>query len=146
MLMESFYVRRLTWLVILLLPCLLVFSGCNRRPAMAQVRGKVLYKDGSVPKGGVCVVRFEPLAESSAVIRKGATGAIEPDGSFELWTRMPGDGAYCGDYAVTFAVLKSPMDPVSLIDPKYTNATMTPYTKVTVDGNIDDLKFEIEPL
>ena len=37
------------------------------------------------------------------------------------------------------------MDPTSLILPKYTNSNDPPY-KITVDGNEDDLKYEIEPL
>jgi hypothetical protein len=112
---------------------------------MSQVRGKVFYKDGTVPQAAVCVVRFQPTEQSTAKIRKGATSAIEPDGSFELCTRVPGDGVYHGEYAVTFAVLKSVMDMTPLIQEKYTRPDTTPY-KVTVDDDIDDLKFEIEPL
>jgi hypothetical protein len=120
-------------------------SGCNRGPAMYQVSGKVLYKDGSVPKGGVAVVRLQPDVSSTAEIRKGATGAIAPDGSFDLYTRVPGDGVYEGQYDVTFAVLKSVMDPISLIPEKYTNAETSGY-EVVVDKDIEDLLFEIESL
>jgi hypothetical protein len=129
----------------LALGCVVAMSGCNHGPAMAQVKGKVLYKDGSVPKGGVRVVRFEPTEASTAEIRKGASGAIESDGSFEVYTRKPGDGIYTGEYDVTFAVQKGPMDPTQLILPKYTNKATTPYKKITIDKNMDDLKFEIEP-
>lgn len=119
--------------------------GCNSRPASAQVKGKVLYKDGSVPKGGVCVVRFEPAGDTTAEIRKGATGNIGSDGSFEMFTRKPGDGVFLGKYAVTFAVWKGPRDPESLILEKYTNSATSPYT-ITVDGDIDDLQYVIEPI
>lgn len=125
--------------------CAVAVAGCHRGPAMAQVKGKVLYKDGSVPRGGVCIVRFEPTKDSTAEVRKGASGAIGPDGSFEAWTRKQGDGVYLGDYAVTFAVLKGPMDPKPLILPKYMASAATPY-KVTITEDVDDLKFEIEPL
>jgi hypothetical protein len=111
---------------------------------MYQVRGKVLYKDGSVPKGGVCVVQFIPTSESTGEVRRGAGGPINPDGSFEMHTRKAGDGVFPGEYAVTFAVWPGPMDPRPLVLPKYINPKTTPY-KVTVDHNIDDLKFEIEP-
>jgi hypothetical protein len=122
-------------------------AGCNRGPAVAQVKGQVLNLDGSVPRGAVRVVRFEPLSENTAEIRKAASGDIDPnDGSFELYTRRPGDGVYLGDYAVTFAVLSDPHDMnSSLIADKYTNSKATPY-HVTVDGDVDDLKFEIEPI
>ncbi|MGI9456116.1 MAG: hypothetical protein ACR2NU_06105 [Aeoliella sp.] len=119
-------------------------AGCNSRPEVAQVSGIVLYPDGSVPQGGVCAVRFEPTADSTTELRKGASGAIQEDGTFKLSTRKPGDGVYLGEYAVTFAVWKGPRDPTSLIKDIYTNASTSPY-KVVVDGDIEDLKFEIEP-
>jgi len=134
--------RAAHWIVSLGLVWMTVLSGCQRGPAVAQVSGKVLYKDGSVPQGGVRVVRFEPITAEE--VRKGASGTIEPDGSFEMYTRKPGDGVYLGEYAVTFAVWKGPRDPTSLIDEKYTMSTTTPY-KVKIDGNKTDLEFEIEP-
>lgn len=120
-------------------------SGCNRGPAMAQVRGHVFNKDGSVPQGGVRVVRFEPAKDSSAMVRKGASGPIKDDGSFEMYTQFPGDGVHLGEYSVTFGIMKGPMDPISLIDEKYTSAATSPY-KVTVDGDMEGLRFEVEPL
>ena len=142
--------RSSTCPLILLLSVLLgatTLVGCDRGPAVAQVKGQVLNLDGSVPRGAVRIVRFEPLGENTAEIRKAASGDIDPnDGSFELYTRRPGDGVYLGDYAVTFAVLSDPHDMnSSLVVGKYTNAKETPY-HVTVDGDVDDLKFEIEPL
>ncbi len=124
--------------------CVTCLAGCHRGPDVAQVSGKVLYKDGSVPKGGVRVVRFEPAADSPTGIRKGATGDIQADGSFEMMTRKPGDGVYFGKYNVTFAIMKGPRDPVSYVDEKYTRAATSPY-HVTVDKDIHDLAFEIEP-
>lgn len=112
---------------------------------MSQVSGKVLYKDGSVPKGGVCALQLVPQGNNPDQVRKGAGGDIGPDGSFTLYTRKPGDGVHHGDYAVTFSVWKGPMEPVSYIQPKYVNPSTTPY-KLTVDGDVSDLKFEIEPL
>jgi hypothetical protein len=120
-------------------------SGCNRGPAMYNVSGKVLYTDGSVPTGGVAVVRLQPATTSTSEIRKGASGAIGPDGSFELSTRIQGDGVYEGEYDVTFVVQKGVMDTTSLIPPKYTDPQQSGL-KVTVDRNIDDLDFKIEPL
>ena len=73
---------------------------------MGQVAGKVLYTDGTVPHADICVIRFDPTEDTTAEIRKGATSDITPDGSFELFTRMPGDGVYDGRLCVTFAVTK----------------------------------------
>ena len=138
---ETILVRALT-----LLPLVVALAGCNHGPEMAHVRGKVLYKDGTVPHGGVAVVRFEPADDTTATVRKGATSAIGPDGSFDMLTRQPGDGVYLGEYNVTFTVLRNPMDPTSsMILPKYNSAATSGY-KITVDGNKDDEHYEIEPL
>ena len=121
-----------------------LLAGCSRGPATAQVSGKVLHVDGSVPQGGVRVVHFEPAIGSTAAIRTAASGGIGADGSFVMNTKKPGDGVYCGQYNVTFTVWKGPRDPVSLVADKYTDATTTPY-QVTIDRDVDDLLFEIEP-
>lgn len=138
-------IRPSALLPLLFVACVAALSGCDRNPGMGQVRGKVFYKDGSVPHGGVCVVSLLPAGSTTAKIRKGASGAIEKDGSFEMMTRKPGDGVYYGDYVVTFTVVKGPNDPTSLILPVYSNPRETPY-KLTVDGDKVDLKYEIEPL
>jgi hypothetical protein len=122
-----------------------VLAGCQRGPTMYQVSGHVFYKDGTVPRGGVAVVVFQPKQDTTAEVRKGASGAIRPDGSFELWTKKAGDGAYAGEYNVGFTVLKAVMDPKPLIMDKYTRPGAAGYS-VTVDHNISDLKYEIEPL
>jgi hypothetical protein len=129
-----------------ILPLLLIAMattlGCAENPT-AHVSGVVKYKDGSPIKGAVRMVRFEPAENTTATVRKPATGQIQDDGSFELLTLRPGDGVYKGDYNVAFSVLTSPMGGEWLIKEEYQNAETTPY-KVTVDGNIDDLVFEIE--
>jgi hypothetical protein len=144
MMFDPSALRRLPALLALVLTCVVVLSGCNRGPKMVQVSGKVLYKDGTVPKGGVCVVNFTPTKESTAEVRKGASGSIGPDGSFSLTTRSPNDGVYVGEYAVSFVVWPGPMDPRSLVMPKYGSAMMTPY-KEKIEQSRDDLKYEIEP-
>ena len=121
-----------------------IIAGCNRGPAMYQVRGKVFYKDGSIPSG-MGAVHFEPTNESTATIRKVASGNIGPDGSFELMTHKPSDGVVQGEYVVTIAVVESATDPTLLSAEKYRNAKTTPIPPITVDHNISDLKFDIEP-
>jgi len=109
---------------------------------MAKVKGKVAFEDGSIPQGSVAVVRFEPADDSSAEVRKGATGAIESDGSFEMTTRMPGDGVYLGKYAVTFLALTGPRE-VNIVAPKFRNKGTTPFAEdITEDRT--DLNYVIE--
>lgn len=133
------------WLVLLTI-CSIGVAGCGRRSGTARVSGRVTFKDGTVPQGAVCVVRFQPASDSSAAIRKAASADIQKDGLFEAYTRNPGDGVFIGKYDVTFSVLQDVTSSASsLIDPKYTKAKTTPY-HVTVDGNVDDLKFELEPI
>lgn len=97
-----------------------------------------------MPKGGVCLVQFQPTADSPAEVRKAASGNIESDGSFRVFTRKPGDGIFLGKYAVIFSIWKGPMEPISYVDKKFTKAESTPYI-VEIDGDRDDLLFEIEP-
>jgi hypothetical protein len=133
-------------LPLLVFSSVIAISGCNRGKPMARVQGKVSFKDGSVPHGAVCVVSFLPAENSKAEVRKVASSAIEADGSFDMMTRKPGDGVYLGDYIVTFTVLRDPRDPsTSLILAKYGSPRDTPY-KIKVDGDKEDLRYEIEPL
>ena len=125
--------------------CLSGIVGCGESHSVAQVRGKVVGKNGALPSASIRVVRFEPAADSNAAVRKGASGSINDDGSFELFTRRPGDGVHMGKYAVTFAFYRSATDQKSLVSAKYTKPATTPY-QVVVDKDIDDLEFEIEPL
>jgi hypothetical protein len=145
MMFDSSALRRLSLSLLIVLTCAAAFSGCNRGPKMAKVSGKVLYKDGTVPKGGVCVVNFSPTQDSTAQLKKGASGAIGPDGSFSLTTRLPDDGVYVGEYAVTFIVWPGPMDPRSLVLPKYASPMLTPF-KEKIEQDTHDLKYEIEPM
>ena len=110
---------------------------------MYQVRGKVTFEKGPAPKAGVKVVNFVPVKDSTAEVRRAASGPIEPDGSFTMFTRMNGDGVNAGNYAVVFTITKGPMDMTSLIPVKYSDVNSPPY-KVTVDHNIDDLDYTID--
>jgi hypothetical protein len=135
------------WLCVLAiaLPCLTATVGCQHGPKKYHISGKVLYKNGTVPKGGIAIVSFTPTKDSTAEVRQTATGAIGPDGSFEMYTRQAGDGVYAGDYVVVFQVAKAVMDPQPLILEKYWSASKSPF-KITVDRDVNDLNYEIEPL
>jgi hypothetical protein len=133
----------LPWCAAALTIC--VLSGCGDSYQVAQVRGKVVFKNGPMPAAGVRMIRLEPTRDSTAEIRKGASGSINEDGTFEIYTRRPGDGVHVGKYAVTFTFLKSPTDQKQLLPAKYTVASTTPY-QLTVDRDRNDLEYVIEPL
>jgi hypothetical protein len=119
-------------------------AGCSSKDAY-QVSGRAQYKDGSPITGGVRIIRFEPAKNSTAKIRKGASGTIAEDGTFQMFTRKPGDGVFVGQYAVTFSVLTRPLGGTSLIPAYFSHPESTPFT-IDVDGNKEGLLFELEKL
>lgn len=119
-----------------------LFSGCGDSK-MAQVSGRVQYKGGQPLDGQIQVIRFQPAEDTQADTVKAASGTIEPDGTFQLYTRKPGDGVFLGKYTVTFTVLKSLGGP-QLIHSRYTSPADTPYL-VEVTGDMKDLVYEVEP-
>jgi hypothetical protein len=122
---------------------MLGISGCGSSHPMAQVRGKVVFADGKMPPAGIRMVRFECAADSNAALRKGATGAVNDDGTFELYTKRPGDGVHLGRYDVTFAFCRSATDQRPMIPAVYTKSATTPF-HVVVDGDKDDFEFRID--
>jgi hypothetical protein len=130
-------------LVLLLLVVGLVSQvGCGTRTSY-KVSGQAQYKDGSPITGGVRIIRLEPTTSSTAAIRKVATGEIGSDGSFDLFTRKPGDGVIPGKYAVLFTVLDKPVGGKLLIPAKYNSAADTPF-EITVDSDKIGLTYELE--
>ncbi len=135
--------------ILLLLPTMAVCfggtTGCGKSRPVAQVRGKVVFKNGSMPNAGIRMVRLEPAADTTAAIRKGASGSVNDDGAFEIFTLRPGDGVHLGEYAVTFTFLKSFTDQKQMIAEKYTTAAKTPY-HLNVEHDTGDLVYELEPV
>lgn len=118
--------------------------GCGTGgPQMGKVSGKVTYSDGSIPKGGVAVIRFEVASDSKPEIRKAADSDIQADGSYDISTLRPGDGAYYGKYKVVFTILNSYRDGKSLVDAEFTTAETTPF-EVVVDTSSQTQDFTIE--
>lgn len=120
----------------------IVSVGCGEREAY-EVRGKVQYQDGSPITGGVRVIRLEPTQDTTAKVLKAASANIAEDGTFEMFTRRPGDGVFAGKYAVTFTVLQGAMDARPLIAEKYSLGDQTPF-ELVVDGDKTDLLYELE--
>jgi len=118
--------------------------GCGGREAY-DVSGRAQYKDGSPITGGVRVIRLEPAKDTSAEIRKAASSPIAEDGSFEMFTRRPGDRVIPGKYVVTFTVLDKAMGGKSLIPERFSRGDASPF-QIVVDDDQEDLLFELEKL
>ena len=118
--------------------------GCGSSgPQMGEVTGRAAYQDGVPPSGGVAVIRFEPVGRSAEGYSKAASGDINQDGSYELQTIKPGDGALYGTYKVVFTILDSYRSGKSLVAEQYTSAETTPL-EVVVDASSQTFDFEIE--
>jgi len=134
--------RSFAWLAVTM--TVLSLAGCGGRTAY-QVSGRVQHKDGSPITGATRVIRLEPAADTTAEIRQTASGTIESDGTFEMFTRRPGDGVIPGKYVVTFTVMDKPLGGMSLIPQKYTNREESPF-ELVVDEDKSGLLFELEKL
>jgi hypothetical protein len=88
--------RRLRASLVLLGAAVIGASGCggDGLPDLIQVRGKVLYNDAPLTTGTIV---YLPAVGSGG---RQAQGLIQPDGTFELSSMSPGDGAQKGDYDV----------------------------------------------
>jgi hypothetical protein len=120
----------------------LAVTGCNTS-GIHPVSGKVKFTDGPMPTAEVATIRFEPVQGTTKEGQfKPASGRIAPDGSYRLTTLEPDDGAFAGDYKVTFTIRKEYMGQGSLVDSKYTAASTTPLS-ATVKSGKNSFDFEI---
>ncbi|MDC0936621.1 hypothetical protein OAS39_10065, partial [Pirellulales bacterium] len=118
--------------------------GCgDDGPEMGAVTGNVEYADGSLPAGGVNVIRFVPVGRSEGGYSKAASNDIQPDGSYVLQTIKPGDGAIHGTYKVVFTILESYRSGKSLVAAKFTDPKTTPF-EVVIDSASHEFDFTIE--
>lgn len=141
--MHAIACRSLIWCGLLILFIAADLSGCHRGSSMAHVRGKVTYKDGSVPIGSPALVLFSPADGSTAEVKKGASGGIQPDGTFEMVTRVPGDGVYLGTYNVYFNVRSAADSNISMVEAKYAAPKTSGITE-TITGDRSDLNYVID--
>ena len=66
--------------------------GCKKNPEVVPVAGKVLYNGKPLPFG---IVMFQPE------VGQAAQGEIQPDGSFQLSSYLPNDGAVPGRHKIS---------------------------------------------
>lgn len=122
--------RRFTLPYLLVMIVLSCFVGCGESAGTHPVSGTVKFDDGKVPQGEIAEITFQPAAGSTA--SKGASGSIQPDGTFRLTTFKQGDGALAGDYQVTLRVLDAYPRGHSLVAPEFSDSRKTPL-KATVE-------------
>jgi hypothetical protein len=124
-----------------------VLGGCSNLPfEFVPVSGSVKYKDGTVPDGVVRVVRFEPVADANgSTSPRAAANFLEADGTFQLMTMRPRDGAIPNDYKVVLLFWKDAARRESTIPPGYGKAKTTPLPTVTVkSGETNQFDFIVE--
>lgn len=118
------------------------FVGCNSS-GINPVSGKVTFTDGPMPAVEIATIRFEPIEGKTKPEQfKVASGKIAPDGTYRLTTLEPDDGAYAGEYKVTFTIRKEYMGKASLVDTKFTTASTTPHA-ATVKSGSNKFDFEL---
>ena len=123
-----------------LLGGMLVTVGCGGS-GLVSVKGKVTYEDQPVTSG---TINFISEAGSSY-------GELKPDGSYELMTNAPGDGAMPGPYKVTVIAMqdqgtalpeaKNPLPPPT-VPLKYTSLATTDLT-ATVENKDNVINFQL---
>jgi hypothetical protein len=95
---------------------LLGVSGCGG--GLYPVQGQVVYEDGTPMTEGFVICEMQ---EGGAAVM--ARGPIQPDGTFRLGTRKPGDGARPGKYRVLVTPRARTEEEKNLppvLDPKFT--------------------------
>lgn len=123
-----------------------VFSaGCNQTPAVVPVSGKVLYNGEPLPCG---FVMFQPEQGQAA------QGEIQPDGTFQLSTYGPNDGAVPGHHKVSvrsFSNQKAGVDggdaeaPGRLLIPQqYTRFGMSGLSADVTPGSTEPIVLELK--
>lgn len=108
-------------------------AGCGR--STYPVSGRIVFADGTpaTELDGFIV------AMESAEHTSGATGVVQPDGTFRVGTQEVDDGAKPGKYKVSLTPPDPPLDqpaPKPIIDPKYSSmATTDLEVEVTAGSN-----------
>ena len=120
----------------------LILAGCGRGDPHVSVTGTVKFPDGSVPRGDIATVTFQPASAGPGA--KGASSTIAEDGSFSLRTLKPGDGALPGDYRVTVHVMQGYPQGKSVVADVFTKATTSPLKATVGAGEKNNFDFVVK--
>jgi len=117
-------------------------AGCGKSNPYSPATGVVKFDDGTVPQGDISSITFQPKLGGPDT--KGAQGTIEPDGSFQLSSERPGDGAKPGEYTVTVHAMVGYPDGKSVVPQKYTNSRETPLSAEVKASGENHFEFTVE--
>ena len=121
----------------------IVLAGCGKRgPTYVPVTGTVKFSDGSVPKGKIASINFQPVAGTADT--KAASGSITADGSFTLTTVQPSDGARPGEYVATVTVKDNYPVGKSLVAERFTNPGNSPLKATVSEDGDNHFDFVVE--
>ena len=133
----STFLRTLTLLIVT--TCIVGCGGSG----LVSVKGKVTYNDKPVTSG---TITFAAEDKTSAY------GEILPDGSYELMTEKPGDGATPGAYKVFIVAMQDQADllpeernplPAPMVPDKYTSLATTDLTADVESGKDNEINFNL---
>jgi hypothetical protein len=117
---------------------LVLLVGCSRHSDTLNVTGNVKNADGSPLTFEAGSVIFQATEGSSH-----ASGSVQPDGSFTMMTKKPGDGVKPGHYKVAIQLWKSYRDSIPAVPKKYTDPA-TSQLEANVDSIHTHFDFTIE--
>lgn len=123
-------------MVLILSVVFAILSGCDSKPATYLVHGMVVYPDGKPLTEGT--VEFETLHGKRPIT---ATGEINEDGTFQVGTYEPNDGAIAGthrvaviaDFEIGTGIERPGLLPPPMLDPRFS------------DFKTSTLQFEVKP-
>lgn len=131
--------NRMRWAVVILAATGLTAGGCGggpSRPPLAKVHGKVNYKGAPLSFGSVIFMPVAGLGEAGPTgAGQPSSGAIKPDGSYELTTDELGDGAIVGEHKVIVVAFKGDATRKSVIPAKYQAPATTPLSRTVKEGD-----------
>lgn len=134
-------------LLLAILACGAALSvGCNRNPTTYPIKGRVHFPSGSP-------VRMGTIETKSRELGINARGTINSDGSFELTTFQPGDGAVAGwhDCVVVQLIIhgeefKGKVSSFGVVDPKHASYGSSGLSFEVSPTQTNQVSLEVSPL